>query len=111
MSQEAIEIPISVKNVCRAYPQQDTPALKDVSLEVEKGEYLVVMGRNGAGKTTLCVLLNGVIPNVLGGKMRGRTEVMGLDTRRHHVYEMAQYVGIVLQDPEAHIIFIPRRTL
>ncbi len=103
MSQEAIEIPISVKNVTYTYPEQDTPALKDVSLEVEKGEYLVVMGHNGAGKTTLCVLLNGVIPNVLGGKMRGRTEVMGLDTRRHHVYEMAQYIGIVLQDPEAQL--------
>jgi len=103
MSQEAIEIPISVKNVTYTYPEQDTPALKDVSLEVEKGEYLVVMGRNGAGKTTLCVLLNGVIPNVLGGKMRGRTEVMGLDTRRHHVYEIAQYVGMVLQDPEAQL--------
>ena len=103
MSQEAIEIPISVKNVTYTYPEQDTPALKDVSLEVEKGEYLVVMGHNGAGKTTLCVLLNGVIPNVLGGKMRGQTEVMGLDTRRHHVYEMAQYVGMVLQDPEAQL--------
>jgi len=103
MSQAVIETPISVKNVTYTYPEQDTPALKDVSLEVEKGQYLVVMGRNGAGKTTLCVLLNGVIPNVLGGKMRGRTEVMGLDTRRHHVYEMAQYVGMVLQDPEAQL--------
>jgi energy-coupling factor transport system ATP-binding protein len=103
MSQKAIENPISVKNVTYTYPEQDTPAIKDVNLEVEKGEYLVVMGPNGAGKTTLCVLLNGVIPNVLGGKMRGWTEVMGLDTRRHHVYELAQYVGMVLQDPEAQL--------
>ena len=103
MSQQVIQTPISVKNVTYTYPEQDTPALRDVNLEVEKGEYLVVMGRNGAGKTTLCVLLNGVIPNVLGGKMRGRTEVMGLDTRRHHVYELAQYVGMVLQDPEAQL--------
>lgn len=103
MSQRVIETPISVKNVTYTYPEQDTPALKDVNLDVDQGEYVVVMGRNGAGKTTLCVLLNGVIPNVLGGKMRGRTEVMGLDTRRHHVYEMAQYVGMVLQDPEAQL--------
>jgi cobalt transport protein ATP-binding subunit len=103
MSQKVIETPISVKNVTYTYPEQDTPALKDVNLDVNQGEYVVVMGRNGAGKTTLCILLNGVIPNVLGGKMRGRTEVMGLDTRRHHVYEMAQYVGMVLQDPEAQL--------
>jgi energy-coupling factor transporter ATP-binding protein EcfA2 len=103
MSQKVIETPISVKSVTYTYPEQDTPALKDVNLDVDQGEYVVVMGRNGAGKTTLCVLLNGVIPNVLGGKMRGHTEVMGLDTRRHHVYEMAQYVGMVLQDPEAQL--------
>ena len=103
MSQQVMHTPISVKNVTYTYPEQDAPALKDVNLEVGRGEYLVVMGRNGAGKTTLCVLLNGVIPNVLGGKIRGRTEVMGLDTRRHHVYELAQYVGMVLQDPEAQL--------
>jgi energy-coupling factor transporter ATP-binding protein EcfA2 len=103
MSREVVEIPISVRNVTYTYPEQDAPALKDVNLEVGRGEYLIVMGRNGAGKTTLCVLLNGVIPNVLGGKVRGRTEVMGLDTRRHHVYELAQYVGMVLQDPEAQL--------
>ena len=103
MSREVVEIPISVRNVTYTYPEQDAPALRDVNLEVGRGEYLIVMGRNGAGKTTLCVLLNGVIPNVLGGKVRGRTEVMGLDTRRHHVYELAQYVGMVLQDPEAQL--------
>jgi energy-coupling factor transporter ATP-binding protein EcfA2 len=103
MSQGAVQVPISVRNVTYTYPEQDTPALKEVSLEVEKGEYLVIMGPNGAGKTTLCVLLNGVIPHVLGGKMRGRVEVMGLDTRRHHVYELAQHVGMVLQDPEAQL--------
>jgi energy-coupling factor transporter ATP-binding protein EcfA2 len=103
MSQGAMQVPISVRNVTYTYPEQDTPALKDVNLEVEGGEYLVIMGPNGAGKTTLCVLLNGVIPHVLGGKMRGQVEVMGLDTRRHHVYELAQHVGMVLQDPEAQL--------
>lgn len=103
MTERIEQIPISVKNVTYTYPEQDSPALKDVTLEVEKGEFLVIMGPNGAGKTTLCLLLNGVIPNVLGGRLRGRTEVMGLDTRRHHVYEMAQHVGMVLQDPEAQL--------
>ncbi|TET80995.1 MAG: ATP-binding cassette domain-containing protein [Anaerolineales bacterium] len=103
MAERTAQIPISVKNVTYTYPEQDEPALKDVILDVERGEYLVIMGPNGAGKTTLCLLLNGVIPSVLGGRLRGRTEVMGLDTRRHHVYELAQYVGMVLQDPEAQL--------
>jgi energy-coupling factor transporter ATP-binding protein EcfA2 len=103
MTERTAQIPISVKNVTYTYPEQDSPALKDVTLEVEKGEFLVIMGPNGSGKTTLCLLLNGVIPNVLGGRLRGQTEVMGLDTRRHHVYELAQHVGMVLQDPEAQL--------
>lgn len=103
MPKEARQVSISVRGVTYTYPEQDTPALKDVTLEIQEGEYLVIIGPNGAGKTTLCLFLNGVIPNVLGGKLSGRTEVMGLDTRRHHVYELAQYVGMVLQDPEAQL--------
>ena len=51
MSQKAIENPISVKNVTYTYPEQDAPALRDVSLEVERGEYLVVMGGGGGDGT------------------------------------------------------------
>jgi len=103
MTEKAAQIPVSVKNVTYTYPEQDAPAIRDVELDVKEGEYLVIMGPNGAGKTTLCLLLNGVIPSVLGGKMRGWAEVYGLDARRHHVYELAQYVGMVLQDPEAQL--------
>jgi len=103
MSQRVTDTPISIRNVTYTYPEQDAPALQGVGLEARSGEYLVVMGRNGAGKTTLCLLLNGVIPHVLGGKMAGWIEVMGLDTREHHVYKMAQHVGMVLQDPEAQL--------
>lgn len=95
--------PISIENLTYTYPEQEKPSIRDINLEIEKGEYLVIMGPNGAGKTTLCLHLNGVIPNVLGGKLRGKLTVMGLDTRRHHVYELAQYVGMVLQDPEAQL--------
>jgi len=94
---------ITISNLTYTYPEQDEPALKEIRLEIEKGEYLVLMGPNGAGKTTLCLHLNGVIPNVLGGKLKGKVNVMGFDTRRHHVYELAQYVGMVLQDPEAQL--------
>ncbi len=94
---------IELVNLTYTYPEQDQPALKDVTLVIEKGEYVVVVGPNGAGKTTLCLHMNGVIPNVLGGRIKGKSEIMGLNTRRHHVYDMALHVGIVLQDPEAQL--------
>jgi energy-coupling factor transport system ATP-binding protein len=79
-------------------------ALSEVDLRIEPGEFVALMGPNGAGKTTLCLMLNGVIPNVIGGTLSGSIEIDGLRTTEHHVYELAERVGVVLQDPDAQIL-------
>ncbi len=94
---------IQIRNLSFTYPGGQQ-ALKNVSLDVTEGEYLAIVGPNGAGKTTLCLFLNGVIPNVLGGRVAGGVQVFGHDTFEHHVYEIAQHVGLVLQDPEAQLL-------
>jgi energy-coupling factor transporter ATP-binding protein EcfA2 len=96
------ESAISIRNLTYTYPN-GTRALEGIDLQVRQGEYLAIMGPNGAGKTTLCLFLNGVVPHITGGRVRGRVKVMGLDTFEQHVYEMAQHVGMVLQDPEAQL--------
>ncbi len=93
---------IQITNLSYTYPSEQK-ALDDISLEVYPGEYLAVVGANGAGKTTLCMFLNGVIPNVVGGRVAGSVKVCGLDTFEHHVYDIAQNVGLVLQDPESQL--------
>jgi energy-coupling factor transporter ATP-binding protein EcfA2 len=93
---------IKIDNLSYTYPSS-TKALTDVSLEVFPGEYLAIVGANGAGKTTLCMFLNGVIPNVVGGRVSGSVHVCGMDTFEHHVYDIAQNVGLVLQDPESQL--------
>lgn len=93
---------IKIENLSYTYPST-TKALTDVSLEVYPGEYLAIVGANGAGKTTLCMFLNGVIPNVVGGRVSGTVQVCGMDTFEHHVYDIAQNVGLVLQDPESQL--------
>ncbi len=93
---------IQVQNLTYTYPN-GTRALDGVSLEVDPGEYVAVIGANGAGKTTLCLLLNGVVPHITGGRIKGQVRVLGMDTFEHPVYELAQHVGIVLQDPEAQL--------
>ena len=50
---------IEVKNLSFRYPNSEEYNLKNVSVEVKRGEFLVVMGENGAGKTTLCKALCG----------------------------------------------------
>jgi energy-coupling factor transporter ATP-binding protein EcfA2 len=93
---------IKVENLSFTY-QGDKKALKNINLEIAEGEYVAIVGANGAGKTTLCLLLNGIIPNVIGGRIAGTVHVNHLNTFDHHVYEIAQTVGLVLQDPESQL--------
>jgi energy-coupling factor transport system ATP-binding protein len=93
---------IHIEHLSYTYPSE-TKALDDISLDVYPGEYLAIVGANGAGKTTLCMFLNGIIPNVLGGRLAGHVRVCGMDTFEHHVYDIAQHVGLVLQDPESQL--------
>ncbi len=93
---------IDIEHLSYTYPSA-TKALTDVSIKVYPGEYLAIVGANGAGKTTLCMFLNGVIPNVVGGRVSGSVHVCGMDTFEHHVYDIAQNVGLVLQDPESQL--------
>lgn len=93
---------IKVEDLSFTY-QGDKKALKNINLEIKEGEYVAIVGANGAGKTTLCLLLNGIIPNVIGGRIAGSVHVNHMDTFDHHVYEIAQAVGLVLQDPESQL--------
>ncbi len=94
---------IKIKNLSYSYPSGKGHALSNISCEIQRGEYVAIMGANGAGKTTFCLHLNGVIPLMQGGTMEGTVEVAGLEPYDHHVYDMAEHVGMVLQDPETQI--------
>lgn len=62
---------ISVEHLTYTYPFSKEPALKDVSMTVQKGDFIVVTGPNGAGKTTLLMSMAGAIPHYYGGTMQG----------------------------------------
>ena len=96
---------IQVENFTFGYPSGET-ALNNVNLQINKGEFVVVMGPNGAGKTTLAYSLNGVIPSIITGNYSGTVTVCGMNVVEHYVYELGQKIGIVLQDPESQL-FLP----
>lgn len=91
---------VRFEGVTYQYPGTNEPALVDVSLEIQPGEYVAVLGLNGAGKTTLGLCFNGVIPTMLSGEMSGSVTVAGLQVQDYPVREMAKVVGIVFDNPE-----------
>jgi energy-coupling factor transport system ATP-binding protein len=86
------------------YPGSRTPALADVSLELEAGEAVALLGPSGGGKSTLLRALAGLVPHFHGGRFAGRVEVCGRDTRRARPAELAGSVASVFQDPEDQVV-------
>jgi energy-coupling factor transport system ATP-binding protein len=94
---------IEFKDVRYRYPRTKMNVLKRINLSVKKGEFVVIMGENGAGKTTLCKCINGIIPHSERGRLRGEVLVEGHDTTEIATADLAQKVGIVLEDPETQL--------
>ena len=74
--------------------------LRDVNLDVRRGEVVSVMGPNGSGKTTMMKLMNGLLKPT-----KGRVTVSGIDTRSSNPSELARHVGTVFQDSEKYTVF------
>jgi energy-coupling factor transporter ATPase len=91
---------IETKNVSYTYPGAANPSISDVSMKVEKGEFVLITGPSGCGKTTLCRCFNGLIPHFYQGELKGEVAVAGMDVMQHQTHEMAKHVGLVFQNPE-----------
>ena len=97
---EAIAV---LDKVSYIYPNSKEAVLKDISLTIDKGEFLGIIGATGAGKTTLCLALTGIVPQFYGGRFFGEIAIAGLDSLDYPVSELARHVGIVFEDPEVQI--------
>jgi len=89
---------IEVKDLYFTYPT-GVEALKGITLTVDDGEFLAIMGQNGAGKTTLVKHFNGLLKPT-----RGEVVVDGVSTQKVSVAQLARKVGFVFQNPD-HQLF------
>jgi len=91
---------ISLRDFSFTYDGSPQPALSKVNLEIAAGEFVVIAGPSGCGKTTLALAIAGVLCQQYNCKTDGKISVQGADVLRAPVYETAQRVGLVQQNPE-----------
>jgi energy-coupling factor transport system ATP-binding protein len=100
---------ITFEHVTYRYPQPTgsrppVPTLRDLSLHIDEGELVLVVGTSGAGKSTFLRCLNGLIPHFYGGQLSGRVRVARRDPVALGPQGMAHTVGMVFQDPETQFV-------
>ena len=97
---------IELRGVSYVYPTATRPTLNDVDLAVREGEWLLLAGPSGCGKSTLLYLLNGLIPHVLAGDLRGEVHVDGISPGQIPLAEVSRRVGTVFQNPEVQLFML-----
>lgn len=90
---------VDLQNVTYKYPLTKTPALQDITLQVQEGEFVAVIGPNGAGKSTLCYTLAGFAPHFFKGELSGTVEVDGKESSKSTLDEWVLNVGLAFQNP------------
>lgn len=101
---------IHINHLSYAYVDEDgnpIPVLKDVSLDIREGEYVVILGHNGSGKSTLAKLLNMVVDDYTfaeGTVTVGGLDVLSPDVTDEDVINLRRHVGMVFQNPDNQLV-------
>lgn len=95
---------IEIKELTFKYSGSKKNALESVSLTIEKGDFVGLIGESGAGKTTLCSCINGLIPHHYTGDFYGSVKIQGTDTFDIEPGKLALKVGSVFQDVDSQLV-------
>jgi energy-coupling factor transporter ATP-binding protein EcfA2 len=90
---------VNLQNVSYSYPLTNSPALQNIDLQVNEGEFIALIGPNGAGKSTLCYTVAGFVPHFFKGELTGSVEVAGVESRNSSLSEWVLNVGLAFQNP------------
>lgn len=95
---------VEFKNFTFKYRNQNEPTLKNINLEIKKGEKVLIAGPSGSGKSTLGNCLNGIVPFSKDGGFKGELLLNGEYPYENGIFSISQYVGTVLQDQDGQFV-------
>jgi energy-coupling factor transport system ATP-binding protein len=95
---------LHMEDLTYAYPGAPGEALRDISFQLDAGEFAVLAGRSASGKSTLLRAACGLVPHFHGGEISGSVSAAGLDAIVAGPGELASVVGYVAQDPETQVV-------
>ena len=90
---------IELRHGTYSYPNSDTPALKDLSLTINQGEWVAIIGHNGSGKSTLAKLLNYLLAPTAGD-----ITIAGTSVTEENMWAIRDMVGMVFQNPDNQFV-------
>ena len=90
---------IEIRNVSFTYEGGCEGGVKDISLAVKTGEFVVLAGQSGCGKSTVTRLINATVPYFYHGQMTGDVVINGKNIKQYQRYELSNVVGSVFQNP------------
>jgi energy-coupling factor transporter ATP-binding protein EcfA2 len=93
-----------VEGLAFRYRDRDAQAIQDITLELDRGQLLLVAGSSGCGKTTLIRAINGLVPRSYKGELTGTVRLSGEETVGLSLAQISHQVGTLLQDPERQIL-------
>lgn len=96
-------IAIAVNNLWFKYEKANEWILKDLNVEINKGEITAITGGNGSGKTTLLRCIRRLAPNIYKGELVGDINVFGNDLSEMDSLQLVKTIGIVFQNPETQL--------
>lgn len=95
---------IEFSNFSFKYYSQKYPTVKNINLDIYKGEKVLILGESGSGKSTLCNAINGLVPFFYKGSISGTLKINGKESKNMSIFEISETVGTVLQDPDNQFI-------
>lgn len=83
---------------------EEIPALQDVSINIERGEYVAILGHNGSGKSTLAKLLNMILTPNVGKIYIDGVDITAEDFTEDDMFDIRRKIGMVFQNPDNQLV-------